>query len=286
MTYKCALAGMPHGGGKGVIIGDPKKDKNKTLLKTYARKVDELRGEFYTGEDVGISEEDVQYMLTISPHFIGKRGQAGDPSPFASLSTFYAMEAAVKREFGRAGLQGKRVAIKGVGKVGSELARLLCESGALVYIADADPQAIAKTKSLAPNVEVVNVEQIREAEVDVYAPCALGSEFTSKNCKRVKAKIICGAANNQLTKPSIGNCLYEKGIIYIPDYVANSGGLINVADELNAGGYNYKRVVKRIKAVEKTVEHLFEMSEEVNEPLNIVADELARELFEHNHNYV
>ncbi|OGM32004.1 hypothetical protein A2803_02850 [Candidatus Woesebacteria bacterium RIFCSPHIGHO2_01_FULL_44_21] len=286
MTYKCALAGMPHGGGKGVIIGDPKKDKSKVLLRAYAKKVDELKGAFHTGEDVGISEEDVQCMLTMCPYFIGKRGLAGDPSPYASLSTFYAMKAAIKRVFGESNMRGKSVAIKGVGKVGSELARLVYKSGAKVYISDIDPQATAFTKRMVPDAQVVEVEDINNFKVDIYSPCALGSEFTSKNCKRVKAKVICGAANNQLTKPSIGNCLYEKGIIYIPDYVANSGGLINVADELDAGGYNRKRVVERIKAVEKTIEHLFEMSEEVKEPLNIVADELARELFEHGHNHV
>lgn len=279
MTYKCALAGMPHGGGKGVIIGDPKKDKTKALLAAYAKKVNELKGVFHTGEDVGISEDDVQYMLTISPYFIGKRGLAGDPSPYASLSTYYAMKAAAKYVYGKPGLGGKSIAIKGVGKVGSELARLLSKEGARLYIADIDSYAVERTKKLVANAQVVDVEEIRDLDVDIYSPCALGSEFDSKNCATVKTKIICGAANNQLTKPSIGNCLYERGIVYIPDYVANSGGLINVADELDRGGYNLTRVIRRVKKVRRTIEHLFEMSEVVDEPLNLVADDLAEEIF-------
>lgn len=279
MTYKCALAGMPHGGAKGVIIGDPKREKNEDLLRAYAQKVGELKGAFHTGEDVGISEADVQFMLTVSPYFIGKRGLAGDPSPDAALSTFYAMKAATKRVFHKTKMKGLKIAIKGVGKVGSELARLVYKEGAAVYIADIDPHAIAHTKHLVSNATVVNVDQINEIEVDVYSPCALGSEFTKRNCNKVKAKIICGGANNQLINPSIGKCLYERGIVYVPDYVANSGGLINVADELDRGGYNRKRVLSRIKAVRKTVEHLFEMSDEIKEPLNFVADHMAKELF-------
>lgn len=279
MSYKCAIAGMPHGGGKGVIIGDPKKDKTKKLLAAYARKIDELQGAFHTGEDVGITEEDVQYMLTISPYFIGKKGQAGDPSPYASLSTYVAMKAAVKRIFGSDRLSEKTVAVKGVGKVGMELVRLLNEENARLYIADVDEQAILQAKKVAPDAEIVSHETIHKMEVDIYSPCALGNEITSKNCDSIRAKIICGSANNQLSNPSVGKCLYDRGVVYVPDYVANAGGLINVADELDSGGYNNERVESRIRAIQKTVEHLFDMSEELGEPLNVVADQLAEEMF-------
>ena len=275
MTYKCALAGVKYGGGKAVIIGDPQKIKTDELLISYAKEINKLKGKFSTGEDVGMNEADVQLMLETSPYFIGKKGFAGDPSPFASLSTYYAIKSASKHIFGKKNLKGRTVAVKGVGKVGSELVRLLIKENAKVYIADIDRKAVYRIKKLYPEVNIVNVKKINTLKVDVYSPCALGNEFTQINKKQINAKIICGAANNQLSSGEIGDWFFENGILYIPDYIANAGGLINVVDEMEPGGYNKKRVDKRIKNIKETVNKIIQLSEKKKVSTIRIADEIA-----------
>lgn len=279
MSYKCALSGVSHGGGKGVIIGDAKKLKTKKILSAYAQVIDFLHGNFYTGEDVGISEKDVQFMLQTSPYFIGKSELAGDPSPFAALSTFNAMEEAVRIFLGDNELRNHIVSIKGVGKVGGTLLEMLSRSGVKLKIADISSYAIKHNMADVPNLEVIDPEEIAMAEVDVYSPCALGNEFTVNNWQNVKAKIICGAANNQLTSPDIGDFFFNKGIIYIVDYLANCGGLINVVDELEPNGYQKSRVLKRIDHMKVVLNEIYTTSMQKKiAPLRI-ADEIAEEKF-------
>jgi len=278
MSYKCALAGVNFGGGKAVIIGNPKLDKTPELLTSYAKGIDELRGAFYTGEDVGISESDVQQMLKTSPYFIGKSSFAGDPSPYASLSTFYAIEKIAQLVWGNDDLSGKTVAVKGVGKVGSELVRLLSEKDAQVIIADLDPEAIKATLSVCPNARVVDSKEIAYLDVDIYAPCAMGNEFNKENLSSLKCKIICGAANNQLSDSSMALKLYKNGITFVPDYVANAGGLINVADELETGGYNKERVLQRISNIKNTIQNLWDLSRYQGKSMHEVADQLAEKI--------
>ncbi len=275
MTYKCALAHVPHGGGKAVIIGDPKTQKTKALLKAYASAIKQLKGRFHTGEDVGISESDVQYMLTDCPYFIGKKGLAGDPSPYAALSTYVAIKKSVEMVMHKNSLQGVRVAVKGVGKVGSSLVDLLVNDGAVVTIADVDREAVSQVSGKHPKVTVVSATKIGQSTVDVYAPCAMGNEFTIKNIGKVKAHIICGSANNQLASKEVGIALFDRGVVYIPDYVANAGGLINVVDELERDGYNHARVLKRIGRIEETVSTIITISNSKRLPTNIVSDRLA-----------
>lgn len=275
MSYKCALAGVKYGGGKAVIIGDPQKIKSESLIISYAKEVDKLNGKFSTGEDVGISEEDTQLMLTASPYIIGKKGLAGDPSPYAALSTFYSIQAASKFLFGNKKLVGKSIAVKGIGKVGTELVRLLLKVKANVYVADVDRKAIYKVKKLYPNVKVVSPKKIHTLKVDIYAPCAMGNEFNNLTKGYIRAKIICGAANNQLSATEIGDWFFDNDILYIPDYIANAGGLINVVDELEPGGYNKKRVNKRIRNVKKTVERIIKFSEKKKKSTVRISDELA-----------
>lgn len=280
MTYKCALAHMKHGGGKGVIIGDPAKDKTDSLLLSYAENIDALKGEFSTGEDVGISEENVQLMLTKSPFFLGKSGQANDPSPFASLSTFFSIKAAlgVKKDFND--LSGITVAVKGLGKVGEKLVRLLLEGGATITGADINESAVKNIQKKYPSVKIVSHEAIHKERVDVYAPCALGNEFSMQNIDELQSNIICGAANNQLASPQVGDELYKRGIVYVPDYIANAGGLIDVADELETGGYNKDRVLERIANVHDTVTKILKLSKEKNSAPNRVADEQGEKIFQ------
>ncbi|MFC1598113.1 Glu/Leu/Phe/Val dehydrogenase [Patescibacteria group bacterium] len=279
MTYKCALAGVPYGGGKAVIIGDPEKDKSEALLRAYARKVNELKGSFFTGEDVGLSEDDVQVMLTESKYFIGNSAKAGDPSPYAALSAFYSMQTAAGEVFGNEDLSGRSVAIKGVGKVGGELSRLLTEAGAKVYIADINDEALMRTKKIAPDAVIVDSDEISKMKVDIYAPCALGNEFTNDNVDAVNAKIICGGANNQLSTPEIGDILDKRSVLYVVDYIANSGGLINVVDELEDGGYNKKRVLERTGSVRDIVKKVIQRAKEQQTSTSQVSDAIAREIF-------
>jgi leucine dehydrogenase len=275
MTYKCALAGVKYGGGKAVIIGDPQKLKTEKLIRAYAREIGKLKGQFTTGEDVGISEEDVQIMLEESPFFIGKKGLAGDPSPYAALSTYYALKSACKHCFGKSSLKDVTVAVKGIGKVGSELVRLLCKEGSRVYVADINRKTTISIKRKFPEAKIVNPKVIHKLKVEVYAPCALGNEFTDITKNQIKAKIICGAANNQLSSREIGDWFFENGILYIPDYVANAGGLINVVDEMEPGGYNKKRVDKRIKNIKETVSKIIELSEKKKVSTVRISDEIA-----------
>ncbi len=257
MSYKCAVAGIEHGGGKGVIIGNPKSDKNPELLDSYAQAVKSLSGKFYTGEDVGLDEADVQFMLAISPYFIGKSDQAGDPSEYASLSVYTVMKVAVEKVFSTDDLSGRSIAIKGLGKVGLGLLKLLARDKPRIYISDIDGEAVIKAKVVYPDAEVVNTEEIHKVATDIYAPCAMGNEFTLQNIADLKAKIICGGANNQIVEMGVDEALYNSNILYVPDYLANAGGLINVSDELEQGGYKIERVFQRIKNLEETFETFY-----------------------------
>ncbi len=281
MTYKCAIAGIPHGGAKGVIIGNPKKDKTEKLLKAYAKKVDSLKGRFCTGEDVGISQEDVNVMLKVSDYFIGRPEFAGDPSPYASLSTFYSIQSAIKFLRKKFFLAGIKVAIKGVGKTGKELVNLLYKDGAIIYVSDIDKAALNEVKRKFPKVEIIDNKKIHAADVDIYSPCALGDEFSMKNISDIKAKIICGTANNQLVDDEVGDWLFRQNITYIPDYVANGGGLIDVADELEEDGYKKERVLKRIDMIKETVRKILEKAYRVNKSPHRIADEIAGDYFNH-----
>lgn len=275
MSYKCALSGVKYGGGKAVIIGDPQKIKTEDLVRSYAREIGNLKGKFTTGEDVGITEEDVQIMFEEAPYFIGKKGYAGDPSPFAALSTFYSIQVACEELLRVKNLKGIKVAVKGVGKVGTELVRFLLNEKAIVYVADIKDLAIKNLKDKYPDINIVNSLDIHRLDVDVYAPCAMGNEFNDESKTEIKAKIICGSANNQLATNVIGDWFHENGILYIPDYIANAGGLIDVVDELEPGGFNKSRVDERIKNIKITVKKVIEDSKAKNISTIKEANDLA-----------
>lgn len=280
MTYKCALANVKYGGGKGVIIGDPKKIKTQKLLEAYAKEIDNLKGKFFTGEDVGMTKEDIQFMLKISSFFIGKEGRAGDPSPYAALSTFHSMQATLRHLFGTEKLIDRVITIKGLGKVGKELARLILEAGGRVVGADVDPSVIREIKKKFPLIIIEPSEKIHKIKADIYAPCALGNEFTEGNMQEIQSRIICGGANNQLSSPGIGDWFFRNGITYIPDYIVNAGGLIDVVDELESGGYNHARVLERIKNIQITIENLLTRSDKEKRAPNKIADELVEKIVE------
>lgn len=279
MTYKCAIAGVSYGGGKGVLMADPRHQKTAALLGAYTHEINKLKGRFYTGEDVGIDENDVRILSQYSRFIIGRPGVGGDPSPWAALGVFYAIQASLEFLFGSLEIKNHTFAIKGIGKVGNELCRLLYQNGAKITVADIDPARVASARKSFPNIAIANSAEIHKKAVDVYCPCALGSEFTKQTIAQLPCKIICGGANNQLENEKAGKAIHEKGILYIPDYVANAGGLINVVAELDQGGYNKEHVVERVRNIKKTVHDILTFSKRQEKSTAQVADELARSLF-------
>lgn len=278
MTYKCALAGVPYGGGKAVIIADPNRPKSKGLLKAYARKINLLRGTFYTGEDVGLTFKDVGVMASASPYIIGRKNLAGDLGPWAALGVLGAIQVAVKQVYGSSGLRRRTFAIKGLGKVGLSLSRLIYRLGGMVYGSDIDRNAIRQARRLCPTIRIVDPVAIHRQPVDVYSPCALGGDLNWRTIVQLRCKIVCGGANNQLGTTRDGHRIFKRGILYIPDYLANAGGLINVVDELRRGGYNRNRVVRNIEHMRGTVKKILELSQQLHLPTSLVADQQAEEI--------
>lgn len=279
MTYKCALAGVPHGGGKAVIIKNKHKPKNEAYLKTYAEKVNLLHGNFTTGEDAGINGKDIEILAKYSKFINCRDSIGGDPSPWAALGVFYSVKPALKAVFGNEEIKGRTFAIKGLGKVGMELLRLLYEEGAEIKAADINKIAVKDALKKFPKIKIVKPEEIHKTQADVYSPCAMGKEFNNKTIRELKCRVICGAANNQLVSPMDGECLHKKNILYIPDYLANAGGLINVVEELNKEGYSRERVIEKIKNIKNTAEKVIEISKKKKRPISETADALAEKIF-------
>lgn len=279
MTYKCALAGVPYGGGKGVIMKNARHPKDLMLLSAYARIINLFNGNFYTGEDVGITESDVAALAKGSKFVNGIPTISGDPAPWAALGVFYAISAGLEAIFGKATIRGWTFAIKGLGKVGSELSRLIIERGGKIFAADISKAAIRKTLRRFSQIKIVNPVEIHKLKVDVFAPCALGGDFNSKTIHELKCKIVCGGANNQLASSADGERLHRQGILYIPDYVANAGGLINVTEEWNRQGYSPERVKIKVAAIKKTVKRIVQISLRHNKATSEVADDLAEKIF-------
>jgi leucine dehydrogenase len=279
MSYKCALAGVKFGGGKCVLIA-PSRDsvKSKEYLQAYGKILKEYATTFFTGEDVGMSQEDIEELGKVTPNIIGTRAKAGDPSPWASLSVYYAMRGALRFTCGNPSLKGKVVNIRGLGKVGMELARLVHEDGAILIVSDIDKKRTDLALESFPNTSVIPPSEFYSHECDIFAPCALGKGITDYIAKNIKAKIICGSANNQLESPKEGITLFNRSVVYVPDYVANSGGLINVVAELSAGGYDKNEVLEKCKKIEEQILSILKESKETNIAPNIFADTIAKRI--------
>jgi leucine dehydrogenase len=278
MTYKCAIAGVPYGGGKAVLMA-PTADakKSEAYLAAYARELQFFAGRFFTGEDVGITERDIEVLASHSGSIIGRPAIGGLPARYAALSVFRGIETAAREVFGFPSLLRKSVAIKGLGNVGMELAGLLHEAGVELTAADIDEKRVREAKRRFPGIHIVSSARIHKESVDVYAPCALGSEFTNVTARQVRAKIICGAANNQLENARIGTLLARRGILYIPDYAANAGGLISVVDELDVEGYSEKRVLNRVDGMRSIISRIIGDARQRKLPTSAVADEIVQE---------
>jgi leucine dehydrogenase len=243
MTYKAAVTGLNLGGGKAVIIGDARKDKNEALMRRFGKFVDSLGGKYITAEDVGISTKDMEYVHMETKHVSGippALGGSGDPSPVTARGVYMGMKAAAKEMWGSDSLAGKKVAVQGVGHVGSVLVDFLVKEGAKVWICDIYEDRLSAVKNAHASVEIVSGDQLFDLDMDIYAPCALGATVNDETLSRLKCSVICGAANNQLADEAVhGKIVMEKGIVYAPDYVVNAGGLINVYSEVVGFGRDY-----------------------------------------------
>ncbi len=277
MTYKSAIADMPFGGGKAVILADAKRDKTPELLTAYAEMLASLDGDYYTGEDVGLTLADADFLRARTANVAGTTlGGSQNPSPVTAHGVFLGLKAAVKHRLGRQGLAGLRVAVQGLGSVGRQLCDELHAAGAQLAVADIDKTRVDSARHDL-SVEVLPSETIAFADVDVFAPCALGGIIHADMIDRIKAKVIAGAANNQLAEEEDAVRLSRRGILYAPDYVINAGGLINVASELLPGGYDRARAMQLVEAIPATLEDIFARADAEQRPTDAVAQELAEE---------
>jgi leucine dehydrogenase len=279
MSYKNAMAGLPFGGGKAVIIGDSRKAKSPELFNAYGRFIQSLGGKYITAEDVGTTTADMEQVARVTSFVSGigrKPGEAGgDPAPKTALGVFLGLKAAVRFRLGRADLSGLSVAVQGVGGVGYHLCRLLAAEGVKLRVADVR-QAATQRVSDELNALTVPVESILSEEVDVLAPCALGAVFNSQSIALVRARIVAGAANNQLAEDKDGTSLQAAGVLYAPDYVVNAGGIISVAREYH-GGATEAQVTAEIHGIPARLTEIFERARREGRSTNAVADQMARE---------
>lgn len=277
MTYKNALAGLPFGGGKSIIMRDGNAADREQLFRTHGRMVNSLAGKYFTAEDVGTSPADMEYILKESEYVAGLQGRSGDPSPHTARGVFRAMQAAAKHKWGSDDLAGKTVAIQGCGHVGYFLAGELARVGAKLIASDVDP---AKVKRVVDDHRATAVapDEIYSATADVFAPCALGGVLNDQTIPQLKATLVVGAANNQLLEPRHGDLLQQRGVLYAPDYAANAGGVINGCCR-EMLGWDVPKTLAKTDAIYDTLLTIFAMAERENIPTYQAADRLAENLF-------
>jgi len=277
MAYKNALAGLDHGGGKAVIIGDPARDKTEPLLRAYGRFVESLNGRYVTACDVGTYVQDMDVVARESRWVTGRselNGGAGDSSVLTARGVFAGMRAGAQQVWGAPTLRGRLVGISGVGKVGRNLAPLLLADGAEVVVADVDEAAVGRLLAEHPAVRAVaDTEKLLAEPLDVFSPCALGGALTAQVVASTSARLVCGGANNQLAEPQVAQLLTRAGILYCPDYCVNAGGVIQVADELH--GFRFERARERTERIFDTTLQVLRTAQQRQISPAAAADELA-----------
>jgi leucine dehydrogenase len=275
MTYKNAVAGLPIGGGKSVIIGNPKTDKTPALFEALGEAIERLGGRYIAAEDIGTSPDDMAHVATRTGHVAGL-GAQGDPSPYTALGCFIGAQAAVKHHFKRDTMDGLTVALQGLGHVGYDYARRLHAAGAKLVVSDIDGDALLRAQAEF-GAEIVGLDAIYDVEADIYAPCALGATLNVDTLARLKIGIVAGAANNQLAHGGIGELLRQKGVLYAPDFVLNAGGIIKVCHE------HLKQVDVdvdfQVRAIGATLQDIFARAEQGGLPTGVVADRVAEARF-------
>jgi valine dehydrogenase (NAD+) len=277
MAYKNALAGLDLGGGKAVIIGDPAQLKTEALLRAYGRFVASLGGRYITACDVGTRSEDMDIIARECRYVTGRttaNGGAGDSSVLTALGVMHGMRAAAEHAWGSTSLSGRLVGVEGAGKVGHRIVDHLIEAGARVVVCDVSAQAISAVRASHPQVRAVSdIDALVAEELDILAPCALGGTLTEQVVNALTARIVCGAANNQLAHHGIEKLLADRGILYAPDYVVNAGGVIQVADEL--AGFNFERAQAATEKIFATTARVLQIADSEGVPPSVAADRLA-----------
>jgi len=277
MAYKNALAGLDLGGGKAVIWGDPERDKSEPLLRAYGRFVQSLGGRYYTACDVGTFVQDMDIVAKETRFVTGRsesHGGAGDSSVLTAYGVFQGMRAAAEAQWGRPSLAGRRVGLAGLGKVGKHLVQHLLDDGAAVVATDVSERALSWARETYPQVDLVpDVTTLITSDIDVYAPCALGGALDDDTVAVLRATVVAGAANNQLAHPGVEKLLADRGVLYAPDYVVNSGGVIQVADEIE--GFNFARAKARAGKIYDTTKQILLLAQSEGVPPAVAADRLA-----------
>jgi valine dehydrogenase (NAD+) len=277
MAYKNAMAGLDHGGGKAVIIGDPQVIKSEALLRAYGRFVESLNGRYITACDIGTYSQDMDIVARECRHVTGRtepHGGAGDSSILTAFGVFQGMRAAAEHSWGSPSLRGRAVAVEGVGKVGGHLVTHLIEDGAAVTVYDINNAAVERMVAKHPAINVATTRSdLVSGDADIYAPCALGGAIDDDTVAVLRARVVCGGANNQLAHPGIDKLLEDHGIVYAPDYVVNAGGVIQVADELE--GFNFDRAKAKADQIFATTKRILALAGQEGVPPAVAADRLA-----------
>jgi leucine dehydrogenase len=276
MTYKATAAGINLGGGKAVLVGDPKNGKSEALMRAFGRFVDSLGGAYITAEDVGTDTSDMDWIAMETRWVTGvspENGGAGDPSPVTAFGVLQGIRATAQKLWGDPSVAGRSVAVQGLGSVGGYLASSLVEQGAKVFGADIDAEAAARGREAG--VEIVPPDQIYDVACDVFAPCALGAVVNDRTLDRLKVRAVAGGANNQLEEDRHGVELHRRGILYAPDFVINAGGLVNVYNELI--GYNQERAMRMARGIFDNVLRAYAIAERDGVPSAEAGERMAEE---------
>lgn len=277
MTYKAALAGLKLGGGKAVIIADPKKDKTPQLLKSFGSFINELKGDYITAEDMGMNVSDMEIIKKETKYVTGlseSLGGSGDPSDFTSYGTYIGIKAAVNFYFKKKDLNGLSIIVQGLGNVGLKLIDYLSKYDMKIYVNDIDESKIVSCKNKY-NAIPISDDKMYDLNVDIFCPCAVGAVINDRTIKKIKYKIIAGAANNVLADYyRHGEMLFQKGVLYAPDYVINAGGLINIYNEFKSL-YNRQDIFKQVDRIYDNLIEIFKISVSDKKPTNIVSNEMA-----------
>ncbi len=280
MTYKSAVARTGLGGGKAVIVGDPKTQKTEALFRAMGRFVHTLAGRYTTAEDVGTNEADMLILREVTPYVSGLpriKGGSGDPSPFTALGCFVGLLGAVEEAFGSDDLNGKTVAIQGVGNVGYHLGKHLRDAGAKLYVTDVNEQRLEDAAEEL-GATIVDPREIYSVDCDVFSPNALGAVINDRTIGQLKCKVVAGGANNQLAEERHGDALLERGIVYDPDFVINAGGIINVSVEFMPGGYDEEASLKRVHNIRQAMKDIFATARAQQIPTSKAAIVLAEKI--------
>lgn len=277
MTYKASVSGLNLGGGKSIIIGDPKKDKSEELFRSFGRFIDSLGGRYITAEDVGIDVNDMEYVFQETEYVVGVHqvhGGSGNPAPFTALGTYQSIKASLEKKYGNQNIGDYSFAVQGVGHVGIELVKLLHADGAKIFVTDINQGAVDNCVD-EYGCEAVGLDEIYQVDANVYSPCALGATVNDNTIDQFSFDVVCGSANNQLAESRHGDELEKKGIVYAPDYAANAGGLMNVSIELE--GYNKKRATRMTRNIYYNIKRIFDIAERDNIATWKAADRMGEE---------